>query len=356
MFAKVYLSTDPEPTCNGVKKPWKGIIKAKPMTVSLYASDLPELLLKKTYPEVFDSKDGGLTEHCYHLDNVLGTGSYKETYFEGVHIGYGDITLAKKTLIHFKTDFETVEMHFTLSGRTAAISKDFSEHISFEPQQHNIIYVNGMNGKMEWMERELKVFEVNLSPVFFRKYLPEDSLHFRQFKKAMDKGYSSLLCPSHNLINLQMHQIIRDIMDCERKGAFKKMFLEAKVIELLLLQMEQLSAGDQSPSGLKKADIEKIYAVRDLILNNLTQPSSLIELSHKVGTNEFMLKKGFKALFGTTVFGFWNDAKMEEARKMLESQEMKINEVSDAIGYKNPQHFSAAFKRKFGVVPSSLMK
>lgn len=326
------------------------------MTVSLYASDLPEMILKKEYPESFDSKEGGLTEHCFHLDNALGKGFYKETYFEDVHIGYGDISLAKNTLIHFKSELETVEMHFTLSGRTAAHSKNESEKISFESQQHNIIYVNGMEGNMEWSEKELKVFEVNLSPFFFRKYLPEDSQHFRQFKKAMDKGYSSLLCPSHNLINLQMHEIIREMIHCERKGAFKKMFLEAKVIELLLLQMEQLSASDQQPSGLKKTDIEKIYAVRELILTNLTQPCSLIELSHKVGTNEFLLKKGFKALFGTTVFGFWNDAKMEEARKMLLHQEMKINEVSDAIGYKNPQHFSAAFKRKFGVVPSSLIK
>lgn len=91
------------------------------------------------------------------------------------------------------------------------------------------------------------------------------------------------------------------------------MFLEAKVIELLLLQLEQLCDEDSENATIKKYDIEKIYAVRDFILNNLTEPYSLTGLAHKVGTNEFTLKKGFKELFGTTVFGFWNDAKMEEA-------------------------------------------
>ncbi|WP_316839490.1 AraC family transcriptional regulator [Pedobacter gandavensis] len=324
------------------------------MTLSLYSTDLPELILKRTYPEAYDVKAVGMEEHCFELDNALGKGFYKETYFEGVHIGYGDIALANKTLIHYKSDFETVEMHFTLSGRSAARSKDLNGEISFEAQQHNIIYVNGMDGKMEWSDKELKVFEVNLSPSFFKKYLPEDSQLFRQFKKAMDKGYSSLLRPDHNLINLQMHQIIKEMIHCDRKGAFKKMFLEAKVIELLLLQLEQLSEKDALSASLKKSDIEKIYAVREFILTNLTHTCSLIDLSHKVGTNEFTLKKGFKELFGTTVFGFWNDLKMAEAMKMLQQQGMKINEVSDAIGYKNPQHFSAAFKRKFGVVPSSV--
>lgn len=151
-----------------------------------------------------------------------------------------------------------------------------------------------------------------------------------------------------------MFQIIQDIINCERKGLFKKMFLEAKVIELLLLQLEQIYDNTIANSLIKKSEVEKIYAVRDYILDNLTQNCSLIDLAHKVGTNEFTLKKGFKELFGTTVFGFWNDAKMEEARKMLRTKELSIGEIADVIGYKNPQHFTAAFKRKYGVVPSRI--
>lgn len=91
-------------------------------------------------------------------------------------------------------------------------------------------------------------------------------------------------------------------------------------------------------------------------MNNLNNACSLIELAHHVGTNEFTLKKGFKELFGTTVFGFWTDAKMNQAKLMITEQDMSISEVSDSIGYKNPRHFSAAFKRKFGVIPSQFKK
>ena len=77
-------------------------------------------------------------------------------------------------------------------------------------------------------------------------------------------------------------------------------------------------------------------------------------MAQYVGTNEFTLKKGFKELFGTTVFNFWNDAKMAEAKKMLLNGSMNVSEVSDLVGYKNPRHFSAAFKRKYGMIPSTL--
>ncbi|ULT23854.1 helix-turn-helix transcriptional regulator [Sphingobacterium sp. E70] len=84
--------------------------------------------------------------------------------------------------------------------------------------------------------------------------------------------------------------------------------------------------------------------------------NTLVNLAHLVGTNEFTLKKGFKELFGTTVFGFWNDAKMEHAKKLILDKNMTIGEVSDAIGYKNQRHFSDAFRRKFGFPPSKLKR
>ena len=50
------------------------------------------------------------------------------------------------------------------------------------------------------------------------------------------------------------------------------------------------------------------------------------------------------------------DSKMEEAKNMLLNLNLPVKEVSDMVGYKNPQHFSTAFKRKFGVSPSVLLK
>lgn len=82
--------------------------------------------------------------------------------------------------------------------------------------------------------------------------------------------------------------------------------------------------------------------VRESILENLNNACSLIGLSHRVGTNGFTLRKGFKELFGTTVFGFWTDSKMYQAKLMITEQDMSISEVSESIGYKNPRHFSAA--------------
>ncbi|WP_159727728.1 helix-turn-helix transcriptional regulator [Sphingobacterium sp. 18053] len=324
------------------------------MALRLYDIDSPNLLLERTYPSTCFSVDTGIYESVTHLDTTFGKGFYKEVFFDGIHIGYGHAQLFKRMRFRFESDFETVEMHFALKGNSQASGEMMPSGVNFETYQHNIIYGNSMCGQMDWGNQEFQLCEINLSPEFFKRFLPDDSKFFADFRNAIDRGKSGLLTNMHRRITHDMYQIINEIINCQRKGIFKKIFLEAKIMELLLLQLEQFQEEDFVAVSLKQADIDKIYAVREFLLKNMDTNSTLVNLAHLVGTNEFTLKKGFKELFGTTVFGFWHDAKMEHAKKLILDEDRTIGEVSDLAGYKNQRHFSEAFKRKFGIPPSKL--
>ncbi len=87
----------------------------------------------------------------------------------------------------------------------------------------------------------------------------------------------------------------------------------------------------------------------------MNNPCSLIDLAHQVGTNDAYLKKHFKEVFGTTVFGYLHDAKMREARKML-LEDKTVTEVAYHTGYRYVAHFTRAFKKYFGVTPNQVRK
>ncbi|MEM1260306.1 MAG: AraC family transcriptional regulator, partial [Bacteroidota bacterium] len=176
------------------------------------------------------------------------------------------------------------------------------------------------------------------------------------FKKAMQTRQTAVLSRHNHPITLEMYAIINDIIQCERQGLFKRIFLESKVISLLLLQLEQIDAYSSNPicKGIKKEDVEKMYAVKELIDKNFKQIETLNGLAKRVGTNEYTLKKGFKELFGTSVFQYWKGLRLHTAKSMLREDGLSVQEVSRRIGYKNPQHFTTAFKRQFGVAPSKI--
>jgi len=91
-------------------------------------------------------------------------------------------------------------------------------------------------------------------------------------------------------------------------------------------------------------------------LKTLHQPPTLTQLVLLTQLNEYQLKKGFKALFGTSVFGYIHQYRMALAQRLLLDTSKSAKEIAYEIGYSSPQHFSKAFKKEFGQSPNSIRK
>lgn len=136
------------------------------MTLRIHTSDFPELVIERDDPRMFYPTNGLFKEHSVTLNNRLGRGYYKEIYFDGIHIGHGNASLSQQTLVDFDSQYETVEMHFSLKGFSRSNNHNMAQKIDFSPRQHNIIYANHLKGTMEWNDDSLQIFEINLQPAF----------------------------------------------------------------------------------------------------------------------------------------------------------------------------------------------
>jgi AraC-like DNA-binding protein len=151
-----------------------------------------------------------------------------------------------------------------------------------------------------------------------------------------------------------MIEIINYILACPFKGLTRYLFIESKVLELLTLQLEEIKTPTLAKQTISNTDVEKLWCVKEFIETSYLEPVSIAGLCKMFSLNEFKLKKGYKELFSTTVFGHINALRMEKARQLLSQKEMTVSEVADFIGYKNIGSFSAEFKKRFGYVPSKL--
>jgi len=104
-----------------------------------------------------------------------------------------------------------------------------------------------------------------------------------------------------------------------------------------------------------EADREKIIKAREILLEHIGEPITIKELSRKVAINECYLKKGFKEMFGTTVFDFYQSQRMEHAKYLLYEKGLSVTEVSLMLGYSSISHFSTAFKKHTGLKPCELL-
>jgi AraC-like DNA-binding protein len=141
----------------------------------------------------------------------------------------------------------------------------------------------------------------------------------------------------------------------------ENIFINAQTQILLLYCLESMNTlrEDEVPACKFLSymeEREKIIRARAILLEHIGDPITIKELSRKVAINECYLKKGFKVMFGTTIFDFYQDQRMEHARYLLYEKGMTVSEVSAQLGYSSISHFSTAFKKHTGLKPCELLR
>jgi AraC-like DNA-binding protein len=266
-----------------------------------------------------------------------------------------------KNLVHIlESDFPYLQMHFELTTTGCLYFPDAKFEVDTEIYggSHSVLFYPALNGKLNYLKKpESHSVEIELSLDFLRRIFNNDLEVLRDFGKNIERNYPAIMGNRSFPITPVMKHILAQIRDCRYAGTLKRLFVEAKVIELLTLQISQINALQTNKKVLKKGDIDKLNEIKELLLKNIHSPYSIEELSKIAGINRTKLQEGFKELFGTTIFGYITDIRLEEARRSIldGSGETTIAEIAAKSGYKNPQHFTAAFKRKFGFLPKEVV-
>lgn len=108
---------------------------------------------------------------------------------------------------------------------------------------------------------------------------------------------------------------------------------------------------NRRPVRLNTPQIDRALKAKKIILANLSEKPVLDDLAGRLGTNRVTLQKEFKELFGVSVYQYFLNSRLEEAKALLESGEYTVAEVSDVLGYPTPSQLSKSFTKHFGHSP-----
>ena len=253
-----------------------------------------------------------------------------------------------------KSDDEYVRMHFGLLGHYEFDFHNLNTTYNLSGHHNNILYSQGLEMTVRNKSERIETFGVNFKPTTFLSIAQNGNDPLKQLAEKVLNKTNTILSPNWKSNSIQIQQIIQDILHCPYTNGLKNLFLFSKSLELLVLQAELYGEGKELPFIKTENDRKKLVEARDYLSLHLENPPSLNELSKLVGLNEYKLKRGFKELFQTTVFGFIHHERMQQAKRLLLDTDKSAKEIAYATGYSSPQHFSAAFKREFGVSPKSV--
>lgn len=98
---------------------------------------------------------------------------------------------------------------------------------------------------------------------------------------------------------------------------------------------------------------EQIRSIVAYMKEHLYDNLSLQEISGYLDLSTSYICRIFKIYYNDTPISFYNQLKIQEARRLIEEYpEMKIKDVADMLGFNDQYYFSKVFKQEFGVSPS----
>ena len=329
------------------------------MAIALTTTDLEDLMVQaEDQGETLYQTNGIETQS--HLPKRLGEGGDRLIQLRGgltLHIRqaklWQDVILEQQHDEHFP-----ITAKFYLSGASRVKTDHASEIESTYEESagyHYLYYLPNLTEIEEWRAAHpVYLVMIYASLDYFRAFSETDGIlpqPLQQLLMSSPRFHQPL-----GKMPPMMQQTLQHMIHCPYQGAAQQLYLESKALELLALQFADLGVeyrGTPKQYSLTSDDLERVKVARDILVDRLCHPPSLIELAHQVGLNDRKLKQGFRYLFDTTVFGYLRDRRMQQAQLLLRSCDVTIAQVAIQVGYRNPEAFSTAFRRAFAVSPKA---
>src|SRR5699024_8676269 len=158
--------------------------------------------------------------------------------------------------------------------------------------------------------------------------IPKNSNLHSEFSNKIRKGEACCLFDTHIAFTPSIQAVLKDIEKCSYEGEFKRLYLENKIQELLLLHLELYQHYNLNTNGstMDKEDLEKLMEAKKILHDDFINAPTLKELSRMTYLNEFKLKNEFKAHLGTSVKQYIIGLRMKYALELIKEGELSITE------------------------------
>lgn len=299
-----------------------------------------------------------------HWSMGMPTSGFKELYIqEGLTLILVNLQINQPIEICFHVRNPALEFTFYNRSRNDySLINNKGESIDLQSSSgmNTISYFPGTRASTRLNSgQDIEALSVQMDPLFLKRnigcqfsLLP---LKLRQVISNPNQGHfysNSIMLPS-------VEMVVQQIQNCLMEGELKNAYLEAKILELIILRLSQLFNGERAlnkPKSLNREDESRIRDCEQLLINNLRAPPSLAELAEYARMSHTKLNRGFKTIFGQTAFKHLMNIRVKKGKNLLEDGVMNITEVAYETGFSSPSHFARTFIEKYGIQPSTYLK
>jgi AraC-like DNA-binding protein len=156
-------------------------------------------------------------------------------------------------------------------------------------------------------------------------------------------------------IPLHVTQPLRECLSSGSVGSLHTLFAQSKVLEYLW-KLATYVESCKPPEHLEPRELETIRTLHDYLMHLEGDMPTLKMLAQKFGESPQCLNQSFLREYGQSIYTMVSGHRLAQAHKALTETGVPIKAIATRLGYSHVNHFSHAFKVKFGYTPGSLRR
>ncbi|MDN5048781.1 helix-turn-helix domain-containing protein [Aliarcobacter butzleri] len=280
----------------------------------------------------------------------IGTDYMEKIYIQdGFLFSKTNYNIEKPIFLEAKQEERKFVITISLKGNTTYINSDDKKIIPFKEGFTTISLFENTQGFREFKDKQINQVRFILNESFLRRNFQKSLVEKYFFKKQ------NLQLLDFNLTSIQSQFLLNDILNCSLVGELANIYKQGKIFELLSLEISKLQ-NNEDIITLNDYDKRAILKAKEILLDNIQNPPSIVGLAKMVHLSEVKLKRGFKQMYKTSPYQLLVSHKMNLAKNMLQSGEYNINEIALQVGYKFANNFTNAFYKEFKIRPKDILK
>lgn len=296
-------------------------------------------------------------ETVWNLPADQGIGVFKRfDLTKGSNLSLSQCKMKRKYLAQVDEGRPSLALVFVLDGRTKTGNSSIKNKLNFSAGKGYIFYLPDPVIRREIeAEQSLRAVSLKITPSRLRTLADDqEDLLPKALMRAAD-GDREVRYFKEISINSKLRVPLQQLFNNHYQGFVRRFFGESKALELLAYSFEQIGELDDRASGqgvLSDRDMDLAHHARHLLCSQLHDPPSLSQLTGSLGISHVKLNRIFRQAFGSTVFAFLRQQKLEMAASMLSDERMSITDVAYAAGFCSSSHFASCFLKRFGMQPN----
>jgi AraC-like DNA-binding protein len=159
-------------------------------------------------------------------------------------------------------------------------------------------------------------------------------------------------------LNEEYRRIINELWSVNDNDPLQNILYNNRILLLIEQFFTKMHAEMLSTKGKYKLTADDILKLKkvEAVLNAPGKNTPAIEaLAKKSSMTKAKLAHAFKQVYGTSIYNYYQNQRMQKAHELLSTKKFSVKEVSEKLGYTNLSNFVLAFTKQFDTSPKSLL-